>query len=244
MDDSSLPGYDPLENDFRDQLATIGKGVVSLIPLLGGPLAEIVGQAIPNQRADRVAAYLRELQRRVDNLADELKAQLKQSAAKIDLIEEGGYQAARATSSERIEQIVAAVANGLKENDVDVLRRRRLLIMFGELDGDEVALLNAYGRSYGGGDRNAFASMNRPGPVHLQSKTEELERDRLYNAGREHLLRLGLLQRNYGHLKKGQVPEFDARSGDFKHSIEISLLGRMLLKEIGLPTPFDQARDG
>lgn len=35
-------------------------------------------------------------------------------------------------------------------------------------------------------------------------------------------------------MKKGQVPEFDPRSGDFKHSVEVSGLGRMLLNEVGL----------
>jgi hypothetical protein len=242
MSDQRHLEYDPLDADYHDQLASIGKGVVSLVPLFGGPLAEIVGVTIPNQRADRIARYVRELGQRIEAMSKEVQEALVANAAKIDLIEEGGYQSARATSKERVEQITEAVSRGLAEDDADVIRRRRLLTMFGELDDDEVALLNAYGRSYAGADRQAFEKINRPEPPHLGSAPDVLERERLYQAGKEHLLRLGLLQRNYGSVKKGQLPEFDQRSGDFKHTVEISYLGRLLLKEIGMPTPFDEAR--
>lgn len=234
--------YDPLANDYRDQLVAIGKGTVSLVPLLGGPLAEIIGVAIPNQRADRIATYVRGLDARIDQISDDVRAELASNFAKIDLIVEGAYQSARALSQERVEQIAEAVARGLAEDDADVIRRRRLLVLFGELDDDEVALLNAYGRSYGGADRQAFEQINRPDPVHMQSPGDAVERDRLYKVGQEHLLRLELLKRNYGSVKKGQLPEFDVRTGQFKHTVEISYLGRLLLKEIGLPTPFDEAR--
>lgn len=236
--------YDPLENDYRDQLAAIGKGAVSLVPLVGGPLAEIIGVAIPNQRADRIATYVRGLDAKIGQITEDMKAELASSSAKIDLIVEGGYQSARALSQERVEQITEAVARGLSEGDADVIRRKRLLVMFGELDDDEVALLNAYGRSYAGGDREAFEKINRPEPVHMQSPRDAVERDRLFNAGKEHLLRLELLKRNFGNVKKGQLPEFDPKTGHFKHSIEISYLGRLLLKEIGMTTPFDAGQNG
>jgi hypothetical protein len=61
----------------------------------------------------------------------------------------------------------------------------------------------------------------------------------LYKAGEDHLLRLGLLQRNYGNVKKGEYPEFDQNTGSFKGRAEISYLGRMLLREMGVKVPFD-----
>ncbi|WP_375182489.1 hypothetical protein [Sphingomonas adhaesiva] len=48
-------------------------------------------------------------------------------------------------------------------------------------------------------------------------------------------------------MRKGELPEFDARRGQFKHTVEISNLWRMLLGEIGLRTSFDEreaVRDG
>lgn len=239
MSDQGPDAYDPLDDDYRDQLVAIGKGAVSLVPLIGGPLAEMIGVAIPNQRADRIASYVRQLGQRIDAMADEVKNGLEDNSAKLDLVVEGGYQSARAMSDERVGRIAEAVARGLAEDEADVVRRRRLLVIFGELDDDEVALLNAYGRSYAGGDREAFENINRPDPPHLQSPRRDLERSELYDLGREHLLRLGLLDRNFGNVKKGELPAFDARTGQFKHTLEVSFLGRLLLKEVGMATPFD-----
>ncbi len=240
MADQGPEAYDPLEDDYRDQLVAIGKGAVSLVPLVGGPLAEMIGVAIPNQRADRIAAYVRGLEARIGELDQRTQRAIGENAAKLDLVVEGGYQSARALSAERVERITEAVSRGLAEDDADVIRRKRLLVMFGELDDDEVALLNAYGRSYAGADREAFHGISRPDPVHMQTSSKDLERDRLFKAGQEHLLRLELLQRNFGNVKKGQIPEFDAKSGHFKHTVEVSFLGRLLLEDIGLQTPFDQ----
>ena len=231
---------DGLDDNLRDKLVAIGKGVANLIPFAGGLIGEVVGLAIPTQRADRIAQYLRELTLRVENLATEIKDRILLDEEMIDLIEEGGFQAARATSSERIHQIVEAVGRGLSEDDSFVVRKKRLLLIFGELDNDEINLLNAFGRSYAGMDRNAFDRVNRPDPPHMQSQQSELDANRLYEAGESHLVRLGLLRKNYGNIRRGETPEFNAQSGDFKHNLEISDLGRMLLKIIGLQTPFDE----
>ena len=238
MEDGGSPS-DGLDDNWRDRLVAIGKGVASFVPLAGGPLAEIIGSVIPGQRADRITFYLRELAGRVDELDVEVQNSLGANSEKIDLIEEGGFQAARATSKERIDRIVEAVRRGLNEADADLVRRKRLLLILGEIDDDELSLLNAYGRKYAGRDRNAFSAVNQPDPVHMQSTPAQIEQNHLYQAGREHLLRLGLLTRNYGNVKKGTMPEFDSRAGHFKHSVEVSGFGRMLLKEVGLEAPFD-----
>jgi hypothetical protein len=73
----------------------------------------------------------------------------------------------------------------------------------------------------------------------MQSPVSELDAEKLYDAGEQHLLRLGLLRKNYGSVGRGELPEFDARSGDFRHRVEISYLGRMLLRAIGQPSPYD-----
>lgn len=233
---------DSLDDNLRDKLVAIGKGVASVVPLAGGIMAEVVGVVIPEQRADRIAAYLRALTSRVDELTQEMRDGLSANTEKIDLIEEGGFQSARATSQERIYQIVETVSRGLNEDDVDVVRRKRLLLILGELDDDEVNLLNAYGRSYAGVDRQAFQKVNRPATPHMQSPPTLIDQNQLYEAGERHLVRLGLLKKNFGTLKKGEVPEFDPHIGDFKHSLEVSHLGRMLLREIGMETPFDARR--
>ena len=169
--------------------------------------------------------------------ADAAKAALEHPE-KIDLIERGGFQAARATSAERISSIVEVVARGIESDAAEIIRRKRLLDLLGEIDDDEVAILTAYGRSYGGGDRNAFEAINTPAPPTMGAGRTVIEQNQLYDLGKEHLLRLGLLQRNFGNVKKGQMPEFDPKAGTFKSRIEISYLGRMLLREMGIELPF------
>ncbi|MGY0555390.1 hypothetical protein ACW17M_19430 [Vreelandella sp. 2A-K22] len=230
---------DGLDDELVDKLVSLGKGATGLIPMVGGPLAEIIGNVIPGQRAGRVAKYLRALSARVEQLESTVQETLLEYPEKVDLIEEGGYQAARATSSKRIEMIVEAVSRGLTLDDADLVRRKRLLTILGELDEDELVLLNAHGRAYGHCHDDPFSDVKRPHPTHLNSSMEDIEHEHLYESGPKHLLRMGLLRKNYGNVKRGQVPDFDPRAGDFAHSVEISQLGRMLLKEIGMPTTFD-----
>lgn len=230
---------DNLESDSRDKLISAARGALAAVPFVGGLLGELISNVIPNLRHDRIVRYLRNLEDRVSQMEEgEAKIALA-SPEKIDLIESGGFQAARATSSERIDLIAQTVANGLSAEESEVVRRKRLLKLLGEIDDDELAILVAYGRYYAGGDRNAFDNINIPEPTHLGAERDLIDLTKLYELGKNRLAQLGLLQKNYGSIKKGQLPEFDARSGDFKHRLEISYLGRLLLRESGVALPFE-----
>jgi len=234
--------YDPLEPDQQDALAASGRALASVIPMFGGVVGELITQRLPAQRIDRISDYIRFLEERVKALELNWQAIIG-NAEKIDLIEEGGFQAARATSSKRIEQIAELVAQGLASEDANLVRRKRLASLLRELDDDEIVLLNAYGQSYGG-DARVWQTVDMPGPSDLQSSLEELDAEKLYEAGRDRLLRLGLLQKNYRNPRRGEAPAFDTRKGDYAHSIEVSYLGRMLLRMIGQPSPYDQSAEG
>lgn len=230
---------DGLDDDFRDHLVAAGRAIVGLVPFAGGALGEILTAVIPGQRADRIVEYLRLLSTQMERLESSVQQGIVNNPAKVALIEDGGYQAARALSAARINQVVDVVVSGLTSEETETVRHGRLLSLLGELDDDEVILLNAYGQSYGG-DGSVWETIDRPGPAIFGSSRRELDQTYLYEAGKDHLMRLGLLQKKFPLLKKGQIPEFDKSKGDFKHSIEVSGLGRLLLREIGKPTPFDQ----
>lgn len=237
------PNFDPLDADYRDQLATIGKAATSLVPLVGGVLGELIGTVVPSQRLDRIASYLRQVEARLATLEVDLKP-IFDNPEKVDLIEEGAYQSARATTSERIDRIASLVVDGLTSDESELVRRKRLAGLLREIDDDELTLLNAYGQSYGGvPDSSIWDKVNRPDPAHLQSSRTEIDSEKLFEAGKSRLLRLGLLQKRYQSPKRGEQPIFDTKKGDFKHSMEVSYLGRMLLGTIGLPSPYD-AEDG
>lgn len=230
---------DDLDTNAKDRLVAATRGALSAVPFAGGLLGELVTEVIPGLRQDRIVVYLRTLEERIAAMEEANAKAALANPEKIDLIERGGFQAARATSPERIGQIVEVVARGLAADDAEVIRRKRLMELLGEIDDDEAAILTAYGRSYAGGDRNAFESISRPDPPHLGAGSALIEQNQLYELGKDHLLRLGLLEQNYGNVKKGQLPEFDAKAGGFKGRIQISYLGRMLLREMGIGLPFE-----
>ena len=229
---------DQLDNDWRDRAALVTKVAASLVPVVGGPLAELVTEVIPRLRQDRIVEYLRELDTRLATLEQEKVDCFLADAEKIDLVESGGHYAARATSSERISRLAEIVFRGLGADETNLVRRKRLLGLFGEIDDDEFLLLSAYGKSRGGLGSQAWEAIDRPPPAHLESSREQVEDAKLYELGSQNLVRLGLLQRNFGQVKRGEYPPFDAKTGGFKSRIEISYLGRMLLREAGIDLPF------
>ena len=228
---------DQLDNNWLDDIALVTKAAASLVPVIGGPLAELITEGIPRLRQDRIVEYLRQLNARLETLEKEKVEHILADVEKIDLIESGGFLAARATTSDRITKIAEIVFRGLREDEVDLIRRKRLLDLFGEIDDDEFLLLNAYGQLYGGLGSSAWDSIDRPPMATLGSSQEEIDRAKLYDLGEQNLLRLGLLRRNYDSVKTGEYPPFDVHTGEFRSRIGISYLGRMLLKEVGIDLP-------
>lgn len=230
---------DELDTNAKDRLVAATRGALNAVPFAGGILGELITEVIPGQRHDRIVAYVRLLETRIAAMEAVSASAALTHPEKIDLIERGGFQAARATSSERIAQIVEVVAHGLEADEAEIIRRKRLMELLGEIDDDEVAVLTAYGQSYAGGDRNAFDAISRPGPPVMSAPREVIEQNKLYNLGIDRLLRMGLLERRFGNLKKGEFPEFDSKTGGFKGAVQISFLGRMLLREMGISLPFE-----
>lgn len=228
---------DELDDDTRDHLVALTRGAANAVPFIGGLLGELITATIPQQRKDRIVRYLRELGARMEKLESGVAKSALQNPEKIDLIETGGYQSVRATSQDRIEQIAEVVANGLTADDADIVRRKRLLALLGEIDDDEVAILAAYGQSYASMNPQAWESIDRPSPPHLQAGREVIEASKLYDLGVNRLLRLDLLERRL-NLKKGQIPEFDNKTGMPKGPVQISYLGRMLLRSMDIELPF------
>lgn len=93
------------------------KGGLGAVPVAGAILTEIVGSIIPNQRIDRIAAYLEKLQ---SVFGDQFFEQVKNSPDKIAIIEEGMFAAGLTPHRHRIERIAYVIANGLNEDDVKV----------------------------------------------------------------------------------------------------------------------------
>ena len=141
---------DQLDKNLRDNIALVTKTAASLVPVIGGPLAELITEAIPRLRQDRIVEYLRQLNARLDTLEKEKVEHILTDVEKIDLIESGGFLAVRATTSDRITKIAEIVFRGLREDEVDLIRRKRLLDLFGEIDDDEFCYSTPTGNHTGG----------------------------------------------------------------------------------------------
>lgn len=229
-----------LDSNTRDHLVALTRGAANAVPFVGGLLGELITSIIPEQRHDRIVAYLRELGSRLEQMEQAAMQSALRNPEKIDLIESGGHLSVRATTPHRIAQIAEVVASGLTSDEAEIVRRKRLLALLGEIDDDEVTILTAYGHTYGrgiNGSGSAWERVNRPQPARMSAGRELVEQNKLYELGQDRLLRLNLLERRYS-FKKGQMPEFDGKTGLPKGNVQISYLGRMLLRSMGVELPF------
>jgi hypothetical protein len=237
---------DDLDDNLRDRLVALTRGAAALVPFAGSFLGELL-VLIPGQRVDRIVLFIRHLEERLAGIEDEQRQKILSRPDKIDFVEEGGRQAARAISADRISKIAEAVAKGLTSDEADAVRRKRLLLLLGQIDDDELQLLDAYGQSFGLGTgsraQEIWDRVNMPPRTNLRSNVEEIDQQNLFDAGRANLLRLGLLRKSYPFVKRGEMPEFDASKGDFRHTVALSYLGRMLLREIGMPSLADRDKE-
>jgi hypothetical protein len=233
-DDVKLPA---LGATWQDAASAVAKGAFGSIPIVGSMLGEVMGLIIPNQRLDRIEAYLRFLGERlekenVDSLGENLR-----DPERIDLFEEGAVQSLRAVSDERKAYIASIVANGLSGDERDILQAKRLLRLLSEVDDGQIIVLVSYiERNYhDAGFREQHKALLEPIGTHAGSRQEDVEADALHELARAELLRLGLLKSEFRLPMKGQNPNFDPKTGMLKAgSRSLTLLGRMLLVQIGL----------
>ncbi|MCA6102786.1 hypothetical protein [Bradyrhizobium australafricanum] len=186
--DPNLPEKPDLGASGADVTVAVLRSFVSVIPGFGQALQEVVTAIVPNQRAERVEKYLVFLSGQIDRLqiaADEIKR-----PESVDLIEEGAYQAVRALTDERKLQIATVVANGLASEEQSKLRQKRLLKILGDLDDQELLILQAYA------DDHVQSRLQdiRPPPVAMSAPRSEKDRSDFYEWSRDNLHQRGLIK--------------------------------------------------
>ena len=155
-----------------------------------------------------------------------------------DLIEEGFRQAARSLSAERRQYIASIITNSLSSENISYTESRHLLRILDEVNDIEIIWLRSYRDPTMGGDEEFWETHRNvlePIPANFGSSQETLDRSTLQKSYKEHLFQLRLLERRYKIDHKTKEPDFDKRTGTQKvQGYEITSLGRLLLKEIGL----------
>ena len=233
--------YEPPDRELKasrtDLIVALGKGVLSAIPFLGGLVGEVVGTMIPNQRIDRIAGMLQALEKKVSEFDKNRVSERFTQPGAVDLFEDGMYQSARALSQDRLEYIAALIKNGLADTDEKAIQYKKLLALLATLNDVELIILRSHAKhpqrdsEFWERHKNVLESKVA---THGSSQ-EELDENAIYEGYRQHLVNMGLLRNRFQSIRRGEVPEFDDRTGMIKaRGQDITPLGRLLLRTIDL----------
>lgn len=214
-----------LGKNATDRITAIARALTGAVPGVGSVLAEVITNAIPKQRLDRVADFVVLLAQEVENLSASDKLS---QASNIPLIEEGISQASRAFSDARRQFLAKCVAQGVDANDVAKLGELKILQLLGELGDDDLLLLDA------NNERDGWAKLRalKPPMVFVNDDDEARAKEELYRASYRKLVSLGLLNFSMSTDELG-LPKYE-RSGELQGHHHVSSLGRRLLVRAGL----------
>jgi|tagenome__1003787_1003787.scaffolds.fasta_scaffold20875173_2 hypothetical protein len=218
------------------------RGAISQLPVLGPVITELLSQAIPDRRIERLNGLFERLEQRVSALEPQVVRDRFSDSAFSDIVEDGMFSAARASSSERLDWIAELLARGIEQNDLEKIDRKYLLALLGQLNDAEVIVLCSHGIVSPGKQAEFYGrhqgALDLPYPSMADAR-EVHARQAVRESYRTHLEALGLLQREYHFLRNGQVPEFE-RDGRLKGgTLGLSPLGWVFLREIGHPHELD-----
>lgn len=215
----------------------IGKGLVGAIPIVGPLVAEIVGSLIPNQRIERIESLLKLLEAKLD---EKSILDIEDKLAKpefIDLVEDSFIQASRSLSIQRRNYIASLLKNSLNEEQTKYIVYKKLLSILGDLNDIEILQLKLYSLHQGEEEYYDFwkkhESVLSPSPANMESSQEELDQNAIFQTYKMRLISLGLLKIRYKKPKRGEIPDFDEKTGMVKaNGYDITRLGRLLLKSV------------
>jgi hypothetical protein len=231
---------DDLKTNKADWAVSVAKSVGGVVPFAGPLVNELIGNLIPNQRIDRLEKYILELDKRLSQIDENLTKKSFENKECIDLIEEGFAHASRATSDERREYIASIIANGLDEDKIAYSESKYLLKLLQDLNDIDIIWLRAFHLPNQEFVKTHQSILN-PDRADFDSKDRIKEKDALRNSYIKHIERLGLIktkpkvERTSRELRAKLGPVFNEFIGKqiFEYP-EITILGRMLLKQIDL----------
>jgi hypothetical protein len=232
-----------LEPATRDHLASAARVALGMVPIAGSLLVELADVIIPNQRIDRIVEFARILGEELSDLDEKFVRSQLTNENFAGLLEEAWYQAARCVTDERRQYIASLVATSLTDEAVEYNESKHLLRILGEINDIEVIWLRFYAVRTMVGDeafREKHANVLAPVVAPYGGPREAHEKSALQKSYKEHLFRLGLLERRYQTDLGTELPRFDRFTGGMKvRGYQLTALGGLLLRHIGLATEED-----
>ncbi|AXP81255.1 hypothetical protein CJ739_2174 [Mariniflexile rhizosphaerae] len=221
-----------------DIITSVSKSVLGAVPFAGSLLCEIVENTIPNQRLERLTAYVKELDEKILKISNENLKDLLENPIFIDLIEESFFQASRALTKERRNYITNIVINGITNDKLQIENSKFLLKIIQELNDIEIIWLRFFLEPTINGDkefREKQKNILQPIYLYRGADKEEIIKSTIQKNYKLHLERLGLVVNHPKTDSKTGLPVFEKSSGQqqIKYT-RITTLGEILLENIGL----------
>jgi len=233
-----------LNSQASDYVTSAAKAVLGTVPFVGSLLAEVAGTIIPNQRIDRIVKFAQILEGKLSKINQNFVRSQLTNENFTDLLEEGLRQSARSLSDDRRRYLASVIANSISSKDIEFIESKHLLRILGEINDIEVIWLRAYLIPTLGGDeefRERHKNTLKSVEATFGASQNILDKSTLQKNYEEHLTQLGLLKYRYQMNSRTNQPEFDTFTGGLKVSgYEITLLGKLLLRQIGLSESGDK----
>ncbi len=233
-----------LETNKEDMMSLFIKSIFGIVPF-GSPIGEAITAVIPHQKLERVVDFVQILNYKIKNAERKIEEHELKSQEFTDLLEDALGQASRALSKERLEFIASLLRNSLTQQELKHIEEKRLLSLLNELNDAEIVWLKSYSlnRTIGSPEYKEFYDRHEDilEPVSITFGIPENIAQRLYDeeaiqkSYQNNLLNLRLISESFKSIKKGELPEFDDRTGKIKVShYNCSNLGKLLLRYIDL----------
>ena len=222
-----------LEATTSDVVGVLMRSLAAYVPKLGPILANIVGVAIPNQKLDRVIAFIKVLGDRVKYLEEDVAKKRMETPEFAVLLEDGLSQASRALTDERRQYIASLLSNSLTTEHLKDEEEKKLLWLLGELNDAEVLMLKFHSLSLK--HKQAFAALHEElfAPLNSRDIQRNVEKKALRDSYRARLTELGLIEPVFKRPDQDKLPEFDLRTGRIKATdYRATGLGKLLLRLI------------
>jgi hypothetical protein len=230
-------GPKSLDNNKVDWIVAATRGVVGAVPLVGSILGEVVSTLVPNQRVDRIVQYIRALESKLSLIPVDRMNELMRNEQVIDLLDNGFYHAARASSDERREYVATVIFNGINEEQIQYSESKSILQLLEELNDIELIWLRYYLDNL---DPNIKEFKERHSvvltKVILTSGADEEAHVKaaMQTYHIEHLERLNLLKPKYSIDRKTKQQVLDSNGNPKVTTYSVTPLGRLLLKQLGV----------
>ncbi|HFG1639841.1 TPA: hypothetical protein ACGFW1_003522 [Vibrio cholerae] len=129
--------------------------------------------------------------------------------------------------------------NSLSDEQIKYEEYKKLLVILNDLNDIEILHLKSYSLDRDDEEYDEFWHLHdetlTPPLTYMDSSEEDFDKQAIFETYRSRLVALGLIKIRYKKPRKGELPEFDEKTGMIKaNGHSITRLGSLLLRSLDL----------